>query len=170
MFIHLPQISRAAIAGVALSVVGFAASADALSSSFSFVVVETSEDGKEQLVERGTVRPGEVILYQLSHQNMTEDAMAGIVIAVPVPEGVQLTLGGETTSVEAVFEVQADLDPAEDGLEWSTLPATRLVADADGTLHEEPLPEAEIASVRWTFTQPLKAGETAFNTYRVRVD
>ncbi|MFT6091388.1 hypothetical protein [Sulfitobacter sp.] len=170
MLIHLPLISRAAFAGAALSMVGFAASAEALSSTFSFRVVEVAEDGQEQLAERGTVRPGEIIHYQLSHENTTADAMAGIVIAAPVPQGVTLTLGGETTSVKAVFEVQAELDPEQEGLEWSTLPAMRMVADADGTLHEEPLPEAEIASVRWTFSEPLNAGETAFNTYRVRVD
>lgn len=170
MFVHIPQMSRAVFAGAALSMVGFSASADALASTFSFLIVETQEDGQERLVERGTVRPGEVIHYQLSHENMTDDPMAGIVIAAPVPDGVSLTLGAETTSIEAVFEVQAELDPAQEGLEWSTLPATRLVADADGNLHEEPLPEEEVASVRWTFSEPLAAGETAFNSYRVRVD
>ncbi|WP_297778118.1 hypothetical protein [uncultured Roseovarius sp.] len=170
MLIQLSKLSRAVIAGAAMSTVGFAASADALSSTFSFLVVEMNEEGKETLVERDSVRPGEVIHYQLSHENRTVDAMAGIVIAAPVPEGVTLKTGSETTSIEAAFEVQAELDPEEEGLEWSTLPATRLVADADGVLREQPLPEAEIVAVRWTLSDPLAAGETAFNTYRVRVD
>ncbi|MGV8984785.1 MAG: hypothetical protein ACOH2H_00660 [Cypionkella sp.] len=170
MLIHFPRISRAALAGAALSMVGFAASADALTSKFSFLVVETNQDGQEQLVERGTVRPGEVIVYQLSHENTTADAMNGIVIAAPVPEGVTLTLGGETTSIKAVFEVQAELDPEQEGLEWSTLPATRIVADADGKMHKEPLPVEDVAAVRWTFSEPLEAGKIALNSYRVRVE
>ncbi|SNR59573.1 hypothetical protein [Puniceibacterium sediminis] len=170
MFSHIPHISRAALIGMALSMVGVSASADALSSNFSFLIVEKDESGQEKLVERASVRPGEVIHYQLSHENMTDDAMAGIVIAAPVPEGVSLTLGGETTSIEAVFEVQAELDPEQEGLEWSTLPAMRMVADADGVLQQEPLPEEEVAAVRWTFSEPLEAGETAFNSYRVRVE
>tara|TARA_R110002124_G_scaffold154005_6_gene321028 strand:- start:317 stop:838 length:522 start_codon:yes stop_codon:yes gene_type:complete len=170
MLIQLSKLSRAVIAGAAMSTVGFAVSADALSSTFSFLVVEMNEEGKETLVERDSVRPGEVIHYQLSHENMTVDAMSGIVIAAPVPDGVTLTLGDETTSIKADFEVQAELDPELEGLEWSTLPAMRMVADAEGILHEEALPEAEIVSVRWTFSEPLEAGETAFNTYRVRVE
>lgn len=170
MLIHLPNISRAVVAGMALSMTALPATAEALSSSFSFLVVETNAEGQQEFVERSSVRPGEIIQYQLSHENTSADAMAGIVIAAPVPEGVSLTLGEETASIAAVFEVQAELDPEQEGLEWSTLPAMRLVASADGTLHEEPLPETEIASVRWTFSEPLKAGETALNTYRVRVD
>ncbi|ALG89947.1 MULTISPECIES: hypothetical protein [Actibacterium] len=170
MFVQIPRTSRAVLAGVALSLVGLPAFAEALSSTFSFLVVETGDDGQEQLVERGTVRPGEVIHYQLHHENMTEAAMGGIVIAAPVPEGVSLQIGGETTSVAAVFEVQAELDPEQDGLEWSTLPAMRKVADADGSLREEPLPQEAVAAVRWVFSELLEPGASALNTYRVRVD
>ena len=81
-----------------------------------------------------------------------------------------LTLGAQSTSIKAVFEVQADLDPENDGLEWSTLPATRMVAGADGTLQPEPLPEDQIAAVRWTLSEPLESGEIALNSYRVRVN
>ena len=164
------QIARALLAGVAISVAGVPAFADALSSIFSFRIVETNDGGEEQLIERGTVRPGEVIQYQLQHENTTADALAGIVIAAPVPEGVTLTLGAQSTSIKAVFEVQADLDPENDGLEWSTLPATRMVAGADGTLQPEPLPEDQIAAVRWTLSEPLESGEIALNSYRVRVN
>lgn len=169
MKIHPNANCRALIAGLALAMVAIPASAEALSSEFSFRVVATGADGKEQLVERSAVRPGEVIHYQISHENRTDAAMSGIVIAAPVPAGVILAIDSATTSVAAVFEVQADLDPEEDGLEWSTLPATRLVAGADGSLREEPLPASEIAAVRWTFTEPLEPGATALNSYRVQV-
>lgn len=170
MLIPFSQMTRATVAAAALSVIGFAASADALSSTFAFVVVEKNDAGVEELVTRNTVRPGEVIQYQLNHENMTDEDMAGIVVAAPVPEGVTITLGNQTTSINAVFEVQADLDPELDGLEWSTLPAVRMVAGPDGVLREEPLPETEIASVRWTYSDPLEAGKSAVNTYRVRVN
>lgn len=81
------QIARALLAGVAISVAGVPAFADALSSTFSFRIVETNDGGEEQLIERGTVRPGEVIQYQLQHENTTADALAGIVIAAPYPKG-----------------------------------------------------------------------------------
>lgn len=167
---HLSPISKALLAGAALSMIGLSASAEALASEFSFHVVETNDKGEEVLVARESVRPGEVISYELRHQNMTEDAMAGLVIAVPVPEGASLTLGAEATSVEAIFEVQAELDPEQEGMEWSTMPAIRKVVDADGNMHEEPLPQDAVAAVRWTLSEPLEAGEIALNSYRVRVN
>ncbi len=170
MFTHVPQISRAVLAGVVLSMAGFSASAEALSSDFSFLIVEQNDEGNEILVERKTVRPGEIIHYQLNHENKTDEAMSGIVIAAPVPDGVSLKIGNEATSIQAIFEVQAELDPQHEGLEWSTLPAVRKVLEADGSLREEPLPEEEVAAVRWTLSEPLKAGESAQNSYRVRVD
>ena len=96
--------------------------------------------------------------------------MSGLVIAAPVPQGVTISLGSETTSVPAVFEVQAELDPENEGLEWSTLPATRVVIEADGTTREEPLPEADIAAVRWSYSEPLDPGAVGLNAYRVRVN
>lgn len=144
--------------------------ADALDSTFSFLVVDTDAEGKEALVERASVKPGEVIHYVLSHENTTQEDMQGLIIAAPVPEGVTLTSDGQSSSVPSVFEVQAELDPELDGLEWSTLPAMRKVVDADGTLREEALPETEIKAVRWSLSDALRAGETAQNTYRVRVN
>lgn len=170
MSIHSSKLCRAAVAGIAFSLIGAAASAESLASDFSFRVVEMAQDGAEQLVERASVRPGEVIQYQIRHKNLTEEGLSGLVVAAPVPEGVTLTIGSESSTVPAVFEIQAELDPEQEGLEWSTLPAMRKVAAADGTLQEEPLPDADIAAVRWTFSEPLAADEAALNTYRVRVN
>ena len=168
MRIHISQLSKTLIVSTALSLAGFAAAADALTSEFSFRVVETNAEGEEVLVERETIRPGEVISYELRHQNTTEGAMEGLV--APVPVGVSLALGAEVTSVAAVFEVQAEMDPEQEGLEWSTVPATRKVVDANGNMIEEPLPEEAVAAVRWTLSEPLEAGASAFNSYRVRLN
>lgn len=170
MLYHLPKATRVISAGIAFSLFGAAAMADALTSDFSYLVVETAQSGDEDFVERSSVRPGEVIQYQIRHENGTDDGLSGLVVMAPVPEGVSLALGKETTSIPAVFEVQAEMDPDQDGLEWSTLPATRMVAGTDGQMVEEPLPETAVSAVRWTLTEPLGAGETALNTYRVRVN
>ncbi|MFT6527192.1 MAG: putative repeat protein (TIGR01451 family) [Celeribacter sp.] len=144
--------------------------ADTLGSTLSFLVVETDTEGKEALVERASVKPGEVIHYILSHENTAQEDMQGLIVAAPVPEGVTLTSGGQSSSVPSIFEVQAELDPDLEGLEWSTLPAMRKVVSSDGTLREEVLPETEIKAVRWSFLDVLEVGETAENTFRVRVN
>ncbi|ATI43953.1 hypothetical protein CBW24_17580 (plasmid) [Pacificitalea manganoxidans] len=176
MSISVFSASRSGFAAMALvlalplSLGAASAAAEALESQFSYLIVETDAEGAEQLVARTSVKPGETIHYQLQHTNTTEDAMSGLVIAAPVPQGVTISLGSETTSVPAVFEVQAELDPENEGLEWSTLPATRVVIEADGTTREEPLPEADIAAVRWSYSEPLDPGAVGLNAYRVRVN
>ncbi len=158
------------VAGLTLSLSAAPLAADAVESHLSFLVVETAQDGTEALTERAEVKPGEVIHYALSHENTTDTEMQGLIIAAPVPEGLTLTTDGASTSVPAVFEVQADLDPELEGLEWSTLPAMRKVVDPDGTLREEELPFEEVRAVRWSLSEGLEAGEIALNTYRVRVN
>jgi len=162
--------SRAVVVSLALCLTGTVASAEALASKFSFLVVEAGEDGEEKLVSRNSVKPTEIIHYELRHKNLTDSSMGGLVIAAPVPDGVTISLGSESSSVPAVFEVQAELDPEAEGLEWSTLPATRMVPDDTGTLQNEPLPEAAIVAVRWSFSEPLKAGDASLNSYRVQVN
>ena len=88
----------------------------------------------------------------------------------PVPEGVTLNLGSEASSLDAKFEIQAEMDPDLKGLEWSGLPAMRKVVDEDGTERMEPVPEDSIAAVRWTLLNALPAGETVENSYRVVVN
>ena len=162
--------SPGVLAGLAFSVAAASATAADLTSQMALFVVEADATGAELLVERNRVRPGEVLQYVLQHRNMTDAGMEGLVIEAPVPEGVTIAFGKDATSVPAVFEVQADLDPEREGLEWSELPAVRKVLNDDGSWREEPLPEELVAAVRWTFAEPLEAGAAAVNSYRVRVD
>lgn len=170
MSLSIAHVSRAVFASLAIGIAATSVSADALESHFSYSIVESDAAGQEALVSRSSVKPGEVIHYELRHENKTDGEMVGLVIAAPVPQGVTITFDGESSSIPAVFEVQAEMDPENEGLEWSTLPAVRKVADASGTLRDEPLPADEIVAVRWSLTEALEAGEAALNTYRVRVN
>jgi len=147
-----------------------AAVAQALESEFSFSIIETDAQGQEQQVERDDVEPGEMIEYTVRHENTSDAALQGLVIRAPVPVGVTLKPDAEFSSIPARFEVQAELDPEQEGLEWAALPAMRRVADAQGTLIDEPLPNDAIVAVRWTLDAPLPAGGTALNGYRVQVN
>lgn len=141
-----------------------------LTATVDFSVVELSSDGSEMLVERAEVRPGEVIQYNMRHENVGESDVSGLVVIGPVPAGTSFVEAGASTSVSAIFEVQAEMDPEAPGLEWSTLPATRLVADETGTLREEPLPTTAVEAVRWRIADALAEGAVALNTYRVIVN
>lgn len=142
-----------------------------LASELSFGIVETDAEGKETLVARDTIRPGEVIEYELVSRNLADtDRLESLVVGAPVPEGTTFLPASHQSSVPARFEVQADLEPKSPGLEWSELPAFRTVYAEDGSTYPEPLPASEIVAMRWSFEEPLPAGESARNTYRLRVD
>lgn len=142
-----------------------------LATELTFSIVERDEDGAEQLVERDSVRPGEVIEYALVSRNLADEAdLDGLVVGAPVPEGTTLIPASHTSSVSARFEIQADLEPRRPGLEWSELPAFRTVYAEDGSTTPEPLPASEIVAMRWSFDAALSAGEIARNTYRLTVN
>lgn len=149
---------------------GTAAFAGELATEVSFEIVETDASGSELLVERNTVAPGEVIQYRLTNQNLSEGDISGLTVVGAVPEGTTFVPDAMTSSVDAEFEVQAEMDPELPGLEWSTLPAVRIVLDENGERVEEALPNEEIEMVRWRIDAALGEGETALNTYRVQVN
>jgi len=142
-----------------------------LSSELTFSIVEMTDGGEEVLVERESVRPGEIIEYALVSRNLAVEAdLDGLIVGAPVPEGTTLLAPSHTSSVPARFEIQAELEPKTPGLEWSELPAFRTVYAEDGSTMPEPLPASEIVAMRWSFEEALPAGEAAWNTYRLIVN
>ncbi|QFS83717.1 hypothetical protein FIU97_13135 [Roseivivax sp. THAF40] len=165
----LPTLLSVASA-VCLSLVGAQAHAETLTSEMAYRIVAKADDGTETLIERDSVRPGETIEFEIIHSNGTEDSIDGLSVALPVPAGVTVILGEETSSVPAAFEVQAEMDPETPGLEWSTLPASRTVIETDGTARTEPLPADAVTAVRWNLEAALPSGEMTRNAYRVVVN
>jgi len=146
------------------------AQADPLVSNFAFKIVEMTTEGEELLVDRKVVKPGETIQYSITHENTSEDDLAGIIVTAPIPDGVTLAIGSESSSISAKFEIQAEMEPENPGLEWATLPAFRKVIDENGNESMEPVPADAIAAVRWSLEPPLHSGEVALNSYRVIVN
>ena len=137
---HVTTITRAGLGVAMLATSALALQAEELRANFELFIVESDEAGLEQLVERESVKPGETIHFAIQHENLSDDAMADLVIVGPVPEGVTLKLGTEQSSHDATFEIQAEMDPELPGLEWSTLPALRKIIEDDGTVRMEPVP------------------------------
>jgi uncharacterized repeat protein (TIGR01451 family) len=166
----LKTLSHAGLVAAVMLCGAQAALAGELRSNIELSIVELDADGEERLVERDTVKPGEVINFTMQHENLTEDALSDLVIVGPVPAGVTLQLGSQNSSHDANFEIQAEMDPEQPGLEWSALPALRKVIEEDGTVRMEPVPESTVQAVRWTLDTALDAGELALNSYRVVVN
>lgn len=146
------------------------AGAEALKAEVSYMIVEIDDEGAATAVERDTVRPGEIIEYRIRHENLSDGAIGGLTVTGPIPAGTRFVPEEMQSSIDAAFEVQAEMDPELDGLEWSALPAFRTVIAEDGTRTTEPLPDEEVVSVRWRLASELEGGAAALNTYRVRVE
>lgn len=167
---HLSRRLVAGLLATAASLIALPAMAEVLKAQFKYSIVEVDDTGAEILVEREMVRPGETIEYSMIHENASDEDLTGLVLGGPIPDGASLAVDKQASSVPAVFEVQAELEPESPGLEWSTWPAERKIIEADGSLRVEPLPADAVEAVRWTLDAALPSGETALNSYRVVVN
>lgn len=105
-------------------------------------------DGKEQLLDAATVKPGDVIEYRATYTNRSAKPVTGVVATLPIPEGLQyqpLTAKPGATLVQAAVK----------GGDYSAEPLIRTVAGK-----VQPVPYAEYRSLRWSLGQ-LPAGGSA---------
>jgi hypothetical protein len=144
------------------------ASAELLSEMKAYVVT-TGDDGQPSYETADTVKPGQVIMYQMTHTNTFDNSIGGVAIVGPVPDGSILIANSYATSKPATVEVRGEFDADEPGEEWSTLPATRTIIRADGSRTTEILGEESFTAIRWKLDGSLQAGEEVINQYRVRV-
>ena len=151
-------------------IVAFPATALAeLRSEMSAYVVKAGQDGTERLEHADAARPGDVIEYRLMHTNTFADALRGVAVVGPIPEGLELVNAFRSADIPAVFELQGDFDPDRPGEEWSPLPVTRIVVDPDGTRRSEPARREHFTAVRWRLEESLPGGRSVRHVYRVRV-
>ena len=122
-----------------------------------FVVVK-APDGKEQLLDASSVKPGDVIEYRVTYTNNTGKAVTGLMADLPIPEGLEY--------VPRSAKPGADLVKAavKDG-EYAAEPLMR-----KGKANKaEPVPYAEYRALRWTLGQ-LPAGGVAAVSARAKVE
>jgi uncharacterized repeat protein (TIGR01451 family) len=122
-----------------------------------FVVVKAA-DGKEQLLDASSVKPGDVLEYRVTYTNNTGKPVTGLVADLPIPEGLEY--------VPRSAKPGADLVKAavKDG-EYAAEPLMR-----KGKANKaEPVPYAEYRALRWTLGQ-LPAGGVAAVSARAKVE
>ncbi len=119
-------------------------------------VVQTAQ-GKEQLVEAGSVKPGDILEYTATYTNHTGRAVSGLVANLPIPEGLEYlpkTAKPGATLVKAA---------TKDGI----FSAEPLVRQVNGK--QEPVPYREYRALRWELGQLPAKGVTAV-TARAKVE
>ena len=144
---------------------GSAALADKpqLASRMTAYVVAKQADGKEVLAPAKRVSPGEVIEYRVRHKNQSREPVRGLIVQGPIPRGTVYVANSATSRAKAVFEV---LVPGE---AWQRLPAYKTIVDKDGKKRRVRAHASDYRAIRWRMAEPLGAGATIENHYRVRV-
>lgn len=117
------------------------------------VKIVTDADGKErtELVEPGTIVPGDKLVFGTAYANNSAEAVTGFTVTNPLPTAVRLA---------------PDADPALDvsvdgGTTWGTI-GTLTLTNADGTTR--PANHADVTHVRWVLAS-IAPGASGRLTY-----
>lgn len=165
----MPSINP--IARIAIICMAFTPSAAfaELKSEMQAFVVTTDSSGAEQYAAADAVKPGQTIEYRMQHTNTFDNAIGGVAVMGPVPNGSELIIEKSTSDVTATFEVRGEFDPDRPGEEWSTLPAQRITVQADGSRLIEPAKPEDFTAVRWILSDAMPEDASVNHAYRVQV-
>ncbi len=120
--------------------------------------VVTGADGKEQLLDASSVKPGDVLEYRATYTNHTGKTVSGLVADLPIPEGLEYL--PRSAKPGAALVKAATKDGA-----YAAEPLMRKAANNK----TEPVPYSDYRALRWTLGQLPAGGETAV-TARARVE
>jgi len=165
----LTQTKILARAAIACLVLAPSVAMAELKSEMQAYVVTADDSGAEQYFAASSVKPGQLIEYRMQHINGFENAIGGVAIVGPVPDGSELVVDRSASDVAATFEVRGEFNPDLPGEEWSTLPAERIVELADGTRLIEIAQPEHFTAVRWTLTDAMQRDAAVNHAYRVQV-
>jgi uncharacterized repeat protein (TIGR01451 family) len=116
-------------------------------------------DGKETLLPGDTVKPGDLIEYQLKYANNGATNVADLVVTLPIPKGLEYT---------GAMKPQAKF-ASLDGVKFEPIPLKRTVRTADGKEVVREVPLSEYRALRWDAGQ-LQAGKASQFSARARVE
>lgn len=130
-----------------------AASPIVLSGDVKAVKIVTDETGKErvELVEPGTIVPGDRLVFGTDYANRGKDAVTGFTVTNPLPAAVRLA-----PDADPALELSVD-----GGKTWGVL-AALTIAEPDGTTR--PATHADVTHVRWVLAS-IPPGASGRLTY-----
>ena len=146
---------------------GAYAQADAPAVEAALVAFALEADGNRSETPLNTddgVLPGQVLEYELSYKNVSDEALSDFVVLGDVPDETVFESAGAFEQYDAVFEVEVP------GIGWSMLPVIRYVPDEHGVLIEQAVPSEEFEALRWRLLEPVFPGEEISISYRIKIN
>ncbi|MGJ7491357.1 hypothetical protein [Variovorax sp. ZT4R33] len=120
--------------------------------------VVKAADGKEQLLDAASVKPGDVLEYTATYTNKAGKPVSGLVADLPIPEGLEYLPRSAKPGATLVKAA------VKDG-EFAAEPLMRKARDGKA----EPVPYSDYRALRWTLGQ-LPAGGVASVSARAKVE
>ncbi|MCK9483088.1 MAG: hypothetical protein M0R34_01830 [Candidatus Marinimicrobia bacterium] len=108
-------------------------------------------------------KPGDVIHYTITAQNVGDGVMTSPVVTDPIPAGVvyvPMSAKGEDTII--TFSINS-------GITYQNWPPTYTVKDADGKEIVKNAPPEMISHIRWELQKPLAPNEKKILEFDVKV-
>ena len=132
--------------------------------------VQKDEKGKLQVVwqalpAEASAQPGDVFRFVVNGENAAAEAVSGLVVTQPIPEGMEYVL--QSTAADA--KRKADVVYSIDGGKSFTANPTVKVALPRGGTELRPAPASAYTHVRWTLQKPLAAKSSVKLAYQARV-
>ncbi|RQO59203.1 hypothetical protein DBV14_07745 [Variovorax sp. KBW07] len=115
--------------------------------------------GKEQLLDAGSVKPGDVVEYRATYTNNTGKPVSGLVADLPIPEGLEYLPRSAKPGATLVQAATKD----------AVFAPEPLMRKAAAGQKPEPVPYADYRALRWTLGQLPASGSTAVSA-RARVE
>jgi uncharacterized repeat protein (TIGR01451 family) len=142
---------------LALMAPAAAVAADEVSLSSEIFVERAKQDpqGKTIVVREvpGVVTPGDKLVFVLNYRNAGHEPAVGFTVTNPMPGAVAFA---EAEGDGAIVSVDG-------GRSWGALAALK-IALPDGT--SRPAAAADVTHVRWSFAQPIPAGNAGKLSFR----
>lgn len=118
-----------------------------------------SEQGGESLAAASTVKPGEVIEYQVKYANRGAKAVKKLQATLPIPANLEFVSG---TAKPAGAEASVD------GKNFAAMPLKQQVKAADGSTKTVLVPTSEYRFLRWS-VDGIEPGKSAQVSARARL-
>ena len=97
-------------------------------------------DNKESRSSAATAKPGEILEDTATYTNKSAAALKGLEATLPVPVNTELVMGSVSP---------ANARASTDGENFSTIPLTRKIKQANGVEVEQAVPLSEYRYLRW---------------------
>lgn len=128
--------------------------------------IEPMED--REVLEDGSVSvfPGDLLSYEVTFENPTDEPVDDVRLSVPLSSGTLVDIRSFDLTHEGAIEVLLREDEGE-----AHLPLESVLADLEIDLDEVEGDAAvhPFASVRWVLTEPVPAGDVVEGTFIVRI-